>query len=92
LQPIPIRTQIERKAPPGPQRGQVAVGRLEMLGGWFHVTAIRVHMDDEEQGPVDDPHGYWSDYESLPYGGTFATVPLPGLDGDWAVFIEPYQS
>jgi hypothetical protein len=92
MQPIPIATQIEWTSPPGPEQGQVAIGRLEMLGGWFHVTAIRVHMAGEEQRPVDDPHGHWSDYEGLPYDGTFATVPLPGLDGDWAVFVEPYQS
>jgi hypothetical protein len=49
-------------------------------------------MADADQRPVDDPHGYWSDYEGLPYDDTFATVPLAGLDGDWAVFVEPYRS
>jgi hypothetical protein len=92
MQPIPITTQIEWTSPPCPQQGQVAVGRLEILGSWFHVTAIRVHMADEEQRPVEDSQDYWSDYEGLAYCGTFATVPLPGLDGDWAAFIEPYQS
>ena len=65
---------------------------LRIYGVRHHVTAIQVKYDDEGcQTAVNDPYGRLDDAYVADSDGSFQTVAIPGLPGEWVLHITPYK-
>lgn len=66
-------------------------GTVRLFGTLFHLTAVEVLENDRgEQVPVRDDYQFLKamrEYDNI----RFQTVSLPGFDGQYAVFITPYE-
>lgn len=73
------------------QENQVLHGHVEVDGCHMHATLVKVREDEKTSTlePVADPDGYFEQMQSY-YSGKYATLKLPYLEGDWAMFIFPY--
>lgn len=74
-------------------RGDRWVGEVVLLGVSFHVDLVRVESTRRSQCvPAGADRHTWMAYQAMQrfYHGVYQTVEIPGLDGEYAMFIHPF--
>ena len=67
-----------------------AIGSCTIAGTMFHVEALRVTRDEDGcQVGWQDPHDRYADIGTLDEHA-FQAVEIPGLDGEWILWIRPF--
>lgn len=83
---------------PSPNEGEVLAGVCSILGVEHHAKFVRVHEVHEEderesgtfQEPISDVYGLYDEIRRINDGGRFATVKLPGFEGEYVMVIYPF--
>jgi len=75
--------------------GNFLLGRVELFGVLFHVDLIRVVRDefgfqDVPEDSDDVVHEVWDAMQTYTEDAAFQTVAVPGLDGEFLMFIYPF--
>ncbi len=70
----------------------VLKGVVDIFGATFHVFFVKVQDVDGEQVTVNDPYGRLEDVHQLDQDlGSFETVTLQGIEGEWVMYLHPFE-